>query len=78
MNQALDNIKRALILEKENPSYFCQIARVYIGMEMHDEAERYLKTALAWDADDREAKYLLEKVKESQQTGFFTRLKKKR
>lgn len=78
MNQALDNIKRALILDKENPSYFCQIARVFIGMELFDEAERYLKTALAWDADDREAKYLLEKMKESQQTSFFSRFKKKR
>lgn len=78
MKDALDNIKRALILDKENVSYFCQIGRVFIGLKMFDEAERFLKTALAWEADDREAKYLMEKLKEARQSGFFSKFKKKK
>jgi curved DNA-binding protein CbpA len=78
MNDALDNIKRALILDKENVSYFCQIGRVFIGLKMFDEAERFLKTALAWESDDREAKYLMEKLKEAKQSGFFSKFKKKK
>lgn len=78
LNAALDNIKRALIIEKENSTFFCQMGRVYTAMQLFDEAERYIKTALAWDADDREAKYLLEKLKEARQTGFFARFRKKK
>lgn len=78
LNAALDNIKRALILEKENSTFYCQIGRVYTAMEMYDEAERYIKTALAWDSDDREAKYLLDKLREARQKGFFSRFRKKK
>ncbi len=78
LTAALDNIKRALIIEKENSTFYCQIGRVYTAMESFDDAERYLKTALAWDSEDREAKYLLDKLREAKQKGFFSRFRKKK
>jgi curved DNA-binding protein CbpA len=78
LKDALDNIKRALILNKENATYFCQIGRVCISLKMFEDAERFLKTALAWNYENPEAKYLLEKLKDAQQTGFFAKFKKKK
>lgn len=78
LDDALNNIKRALILDKENPIYFCQIARVEMARSNHNAAEKYLKTALAWDSDSKEAKYLLERMRDSQQTGFFAKFKRKK
>jgi len=78
LDDALNNIKRALIINKEEPRFFCQIGRVEMARENYEKAEKYYKTALAWDAENREAKYLLEKLREIRQKGFFAKFKRKK
>jgi len=78
LSEALNNIKRALILDKENPMFFCQMGRVEIARENYSVAEKYIKTAMAWDSNNKEAKYLLGKIKEANQKGFFAKFKKKK
>ncbi|HPQ40271.1 MAG TPA: hypothetical protein PLV45_07835, partial [bacterium] len=78
LEDALNNIKRALIINKEEPRFFCQIGRVEMSRENFDKAEKYYKTALAWDNENREAKYLIEKLREARQKGFFAKFKRRR
>ncbi len=71
IEESLNNIKRAIILDKENPLFFCQIARTYLASRLFSEAEKYAKTALAWDSDSKEAKKVLADIKEASKGGFL-------
>jgi tetratricopeptide (TPR) repeat protein len=72
--KAEENIKKALILDPENSSYFCQLSRIEKKKGNDQEAERYAKTALAWDSYNNEAKKLLATYRESSRT-WFNKLK---
>ncbi len=71
--KAEEHIKRALIINKENPKYFCQLARINIENGKNSEAEKFLKTALAWDSTYTRAKEMLKELRESSKKGFFRR-----
>ncbi|MBN1355706.1 DnaJ domain-containing protein [bacterium] len=65
LEKAEENVKRALVLDRENPTYFCHLARIQYGKGNLSEAERYTKTALAWDPTNVEAKKLLTEFREA-------------
>jgi curved DNA-binding protein CbpA len=69
--KAEENIKKALILDRENPRYFCQLAQVALEKGSRELAERFLKTALAWNAEYKPAKDMLKEMKGSAKKGFF-------
>jgi len=75
LKRSSENIKKALILDSENPKFFCLLARIHLAWDAPIEAEKYAKTALAWDAEYQEAKAILEKIKGQSQTGFLKQLK---
>jgi len=79
LDKAEENIKKALILDPENSDFFFQMARVKTVKKDFKEAERYAKTALAWDEyKKKKVKKLLEEIKEARDDGFFKKLLRKK
>lgn len=73
LEKAEENIKKALVLSPENAIFYVQLARVSVAKGDSKSAERFCKTALAWDSDNKEAKDI---IKGMQEKGKFDFLKK--
>jgi curved DNA-binding protein CbpA len=70
--KAEENIKKAIILQPENPTLFCHFARINIEKGDRTMAERYIKTALAWDPESTQARKISAEIKEHFKTSFFS------
>ncbi|MBN1550756.1 DUF4388 domain-containing protein [bacterium] len=70
-DKAIEHIKRALILDPENSTYYCQLSRSLLVKGLKVEAEKYAKTAIAWDSTSKEARDLLKEIREQAKTGIF-------
>ena len=73
-----ENIKKALVLDPENARFFCHLGRIFISKGLTNEAERFIKTALAWQPESQEAKKLLKEIKDSGKQGLFSKFMKRK
>ena len=77
IDKAEENIKKALVVSPENPTYYVQLARVYQTKGDKTAAERFCKTALAWDPDNRDAKEIIKSMQDKGKFDFLKKLKLK-
>ncbi|GEM_PF-2582022 len=77
IDKAEENIKKALVVSPENPVYYVQLARVYQAKGDKNSAERFCKTALAWDPENREAKDIIKSMQDKGKFDFLKKLKLK-
>ena len=78
LEKAEDNVKKALVLNPENGRFFCHLGRIYISKGLTSEAERFIKTALAWEPESQEAKKLLKQIKDSEKQGLFSKFMRRK
>lgn len=78
LQEAVDNTKRAIMLQKEHPPYYVLLSQIYRTMEDLISAERYMKIAVAWDPYNKEASAELKEIREEKNSSIFTRLFRKR
>ncbi len=76
IKEAEENIKRALVLDRENPKYFALLAKICFEKGDQTMADRYLKTAFAWDIHSPEAKKVKREMEEKRSNGFLSKFLK--
>ena len=62
VDQALEYYARALELSDSDENLYCNIARVYLALNKHEDAAKHLKKSLEADPDFESSKKLLTKI----------------
>ena len=76
--EALDNAKRAIMLDKENAEYYLTLGSVYEAHEDYAKAEQNYKLAWSWDPQNENAREALKDLRSKTRGNIFTRLLKKK